>query len=64
MENVVVIIIVQILIACCKCTRNHLNVFAYPRNDFPVIVHEWNDGQVSRLEHQSQSLLNLPAGTA
>ena len=58
------IIVVQILTACCKCTRNHLNVFVDPRNDSPATVHEWNDGQVSRLEHQSQSLLNLPAGTA
>ena len=58
------LIIVQILTAGCKCIRNHLNDFVHPPNDSPVTVHEWNDGQVSRLEHQSHSLLNLPAGTA
>jgi hypothetical protein len=35
-----------------------LKCFVRPRNDSPVTVHEWSDGQVSRLEHQSQSLLN------
>jgi len=47
-----------------QCTSNHLNVLFILVTIPPVTIHKWNDAQVSRLEHQSRSLLNLPAGTA